>query len=307
MIADALRRIAHLDGVEVTSAPEEIPLRGYRTSARPAVQPDGTPAYHRRHDRGLVTVDSCLVAHPLVEELLTRSRFPGATQVVLRVGAGTGERLAWPDRRSGPATVPSGTALGPRAVIHEDVGGRRWRVTATSFFQSGPEAAEALIAAVGRAAGSVPQGSTILDLYAGVGLLGGALAAAAGAARLIAVESNDTAAADAAANLAFLDARVVTGEVAQACGIPLVAHSRPAVVIADPARTGLGPSASAAVAAIGAPVVVLVSCDPASFGRDARLLSAAGYRLTTVEVLDLFPGTVHIEAVARFVADRRAG
>src|SRR5580658_4354424 len=72
MITDALRRIAHLDGVEVTSAPGDIALRGYRTSARPAVQPDGSPAYHRRHGQGLVAVDSCLVTHPLLEELLTR-------------------------------------------------------------------------------------------------------------------------------------------------------------------------------------------------------------------------------------------
>jgi tRNA/tmRNA/rRNA uracil-C5-methylase (TrmA/RlmC/RlmD family) len=155
---------------------------------------------------------------------------------------------------------------------------------------------------VGRAAGAVPEGSTILDLYAGVGLLGGALAAGT-PARLVAVESNRAAAADATVNLADLDARVVTGEVAQACRTPLVAGCHPAVVIADPARTGLGPSSAAAIAAIGAPVVVLVSCDPASFGRDAGLLTDAGYRLAGVEVLDLFPGTVHIEAVSRFVAD----
>ena len=200
-----------------------------------------------------MTVDSCLVAHPLLEELLTQSRFPGASEVVLRVGARTGERLASPDRRSGSATVPAGTALGRRAVIHEEVAGRRWRVTATSFFQSGPEAAEALIAAVGRAAGAVPQGSTILDLYAGVGLLGGALAAATGAV-LIAVESNEAASADAAANLVDLDARVVTGEVAQACGIasgrpqpPGGGHrrsgpyrARPVVVVGHRRRRGAG-------------------------------------------------------------------
>jgi len=302
MITDALRRIAHLEGVEVTAAPATVPLRGYRTSARPAVQPDGRAAYRRRHGRGLVWVDSCLVTHPLLEELLTSSRFPGASEVVLRVGARTGERLASPDRRSGPATVPPGTALGRRARIHEEVDGRRWQMTATSFFQSGPEAAEALIAAVRRAAGALPHASTILDLYAGVGLLGGVMAASSGA-HLIAVESNAGASADAVANLADLDALVVTDEVAQACGSPVVARSRPGVVIADPARTGLGPSAAAAVAAIGAPVLVLVSCDPASFGRDAMLLTAAGYHLSSVEVLDLFPGTVHLEAVSRFVAD----
>jgi 23S rRNA (uracil1939-C5)-methyltransferase len=73
------------------------------------------------------------------------------------------------------------------------------------------------------------------------------------------------------------------------------------VVIADPARAGLGRPGAAVVTALRAPVVVLVSCDPAALGRDAGLLVSAGYRLEGVEVLDLFPHTFHVEAVSRFV------
>jgi tRNA/tmRNA/rRNA uracil-C5-methylase (TrmA/RlmC/RlmD family) len=77
-------------------------------------------------------------------------------------------------------------------------------------------------------------------------------------------------------------------------------EQEPAAVIADPARTGLGPEAADALAAAGAPTLVLVSCDPAALGRDTRLLEARGYRLERVRVLDLFPHTSHVEAVARF-------
>jgi 23S rRNA (uracil1939-C5)-methyltransferase len=55
--------------------------------------------------------------------------------------------------------------------------------------------------------------------------------------------------------------------------------------------------------ATGASIIVLVSCDPASLGRDARLLMEAGYRFEYCEVLDLFPHTHHVEAVSRFVRD----
>jgi 23S rRNA (uracil1939-C5)-methyltransferase len=75
-------------------------------------------------------------------------------------------------------------------------------------------------------------------------------------------------------------------------------------VIADPARTGLGPSAAAAVASLRAPVVVLVSCDPASLARDAALLDGHGYTLDRVEVVDAFPSTFHVETVSRFRAAR---
>jgi len=46
--------------------------------------------------------------------------------------------------------------------------------------------------------------------------------------------------------------------------------------------------------------MVVVSCDPASLARDAVLLAAAGYRLTSVALVDAFPHTFHVEVVARF-------
>jgi 23S rRNA (uracil1939-C5)-methyltransferase len=47
--------------------------------------------------------------------------------------------------------------------------------------------------------------------------------------------------------------------------------------------------------------VVLVSCDPAALGRDARLLAEAGYRHAGTTLVDLFPHTSHVEAVTGFV------
>ena len=53
--------------------------------------------------------------------------------------------------------------------------------------------------------------------------------------------------------------------------------------------------------------VVLVSCDPVAFARDARLLAGEGYRLAGCEVLDLFPQTHHVEVVSRFVKASSSG
>ena len=297
IVRDALRRIARLPDVEVTVAPPErgtVPERGYRTSLRLAVDRDGRPAYRRRHSNSPIAVDACLVAHPLLAELVTEGRFPGATEVGLRVGAATGERMAWADRTEGRARVPRGTRIGRGEAIHEVVAGRRWRVSGGSFFQSGPQAAEVLVASVLAAAG--PVAGTIVDLYCGGGLLGGSLAAAHPGSVLVGVESNAASAGDARVNLGDLDAEVVRREVA---AFP----PRPAdLVVADPARSGLGPGAAAATAALNAPTLVLVSCDPASLARDARILGPLGYRLESVEVLDLFPDTFHPEAVSRFRA-----
>ncbi len=77
-------------------------------------------------------------------------------------------------------------------------------------------------------------------------------------------------------------------------------------MIADPARSGLGVPGVTALERTGAGVLVLVSCDPASLGRDAKLLGRAGYRLEWSEVVDTFPQTTHVEAVSRFTRGRDA-
>jgi len=297
IVRDALRRIAHRPDVPVTvgGAVGEV---GYRTSVRLSVDRAGRPTYRRRRSHTELAVDSCLVSHPLLAELIVEGRFPGASEVGLRVGARTGERMAWTNGEATP-TLPLGTRYGHDAAIDELVGGRRWRISAGAFFQSGPGAAEMLVSSVLRAIGA--ERGTVVDLYAGGGLLGGSIAAAGGADRLVTVESNRAAVQDARTNLAEFGAEVIHADVASYAGNPAD------VVVADPARSGLGPAAARSAAALGATTLVLVSCDSASLARDAVLLTALGYALQAVEVLDLFPDTFHLETVSRFgkVEDRR--
>lgn len=294
VVVDALRRIAHVDAAVV--APEVVRVDAGRTTLRLAVV-DGRAGFRKRHGHDVVVVDDCLVAHPLIEDLLAHATFGRAEEVTLRAAVATGERLVIADPTADGVVAPDDVVVvsraEPFAAIREDVAGRRWQVSALSFFQPGPEAAEALVAAVRDAAGEAGSG-VVVDAYAGVGLLGGSLAPT----RLVAVESSPWAVTDAQVNLADLDAVVVEGEVALACGsLPVTSVD---LVVADPARPGLGPAASAALAGLGADRLVLVSCDPASFARDVGLLAGHGYRLVQTQVLDLFPHTFHVEAVSSF-------
>jgi 23S rRNA (uracil1939-C5)-methyltransferase len=174
------------------------------------------------------------------------------------------------------------------SAIHDVVAGKTWRVSARSFFQTSHAGAEALVAAVARRLGQ-SEGS-VLDLYSGVGLLGGG---AAGDRLRCAVESNPSSVDDARHNLGP-DVQVVQSRVERWSPTTF------STVIADPARRGLGKDGVSVLEGTSASRLVLVSCDPASLGRDTGLLAERGWVHEGSEVLDMFPDTSRIEVASSF-------
>ncbi|MGQ0616570.1 MAG: class I SAM-dependent RNA methyltransferase [Acidimicrobiia bacterium] len=303
IVADALRRIGRVGPPPIGLGPA-LPAFGFRTTVRCLIE-GGRAAFrhHRGHDP--VVAGRCLVAHPLIDELVADGRFDGCTEVTLRCGAATGDRLVVAEPGAAGVRVPADVVVvaggsADHATFHDVVAGRRWRISAGSFFQTRTDGAEALVGAVRAAVGAALTAQpTVVDLYAGVGLFAGTLGPALGAGRVVAVESNPAAAADAAHNLADLDATVVAADVRRWRPV------RADVVVADPPRSGLGAAGADIVAATGAGRVVLVSCDPASLGRDTALLAQRGFDLVGVSLVDLFPHTAHVETVASYAARAR--
>jgi 23S rRNA (uracil-5-)-methyltransferase RumA len=191
------------------------------------------------------------------------------------------------------------------------LGGLRFRVSSASFFQVNPSRAEALLAAVARAA-ALSGGETLLDLFCGTGALG--LCLASRARELHGWEASASAVADARANAAANGIRHATfhaGDLAKLGGAIGASVPKPDVVVVDPARAGLAPPLAAFLRRCSAARVVYVSCNPATQARDVKALCAAAapgsperpYRLRWVQPVDMFPHTAHIEAVALLTHD----
>jgi 23S rRNA (uracil1939-C5)-methyltransferase len=295
IVLDALRRTAKLEPPAIALGPDLDPF-GHRTTVRVAVR-DGRAGFRHLRSHDVVGVDACLVAHPLLDELIQHGHFGAAEEATLRAGVATGERLALldPDADDGVELPADVLVVGQhgRGAVHEVVAGRRWRISAKSFFQVRPDGAEALVTAVRAAVGDdLKDGGRLVDLYSGVGLFAGTLGERA--RHVVAVEASAPAARDARHNLRNVRAEVIEGDVTR--WRPVAAD----VVVADPSRAGLGRQAVERIARTGASVLALVSCDPAAFARDASLLAAAGYGLASVTLIDLFPHTPHVEIVSRF-------
>ena len=296
IVLDALRRIGRLASADVALG-QTLTETGYRTTVRMGVS-NGRAGFraHRSHD--LIDIDRCLVAHPLLADLIEDGRYGDAREVTLRCGVGTGERLALASPTARGVDVPADVVVvgqnevkrGRTARFHETISGRRFTVSATSFFQARPDGAEAILAAIRDAFVDDDEQGTFVDAYCGVGVFAGLLG---DDRKVVAVERNGPAVRDARDNLGTA-VRVDRAEVA--AWNPVPAH----VVVADPARPGLGGKAAARLAATGATRLILVSCDPASLGRDVAVLTDLGFAHCGSTLVDLFPHTPHVEVVTRF-------
>ncbi|SVB33527.1 uncharacterized protein METZ01_LOCUS186381 [marine metagenome] len=269
-----------------------------RTTVRAAVL-DGRAGYRMSGSHDVVIPESCQAVDPLAEQLLVDGRFGDATEVTIRVGNRTGERLVLVEGDPSDVSVPSDVlvvgvdelAAGRRAWIHEEAASRRWRVSARSFFQSRPAGVDALVEVVGGMVDDLGADGPMVDAYAGVGIFAGTI----GLNRaVVAIERSRDSLADARVNLTDGKVEIVEAAVERW-------RARPAaVVVADPAREGLGRAGVDVLMRTEPRMFVLVGCDPSSFARDAGLLAAAGLRLDRMTVVDMFPGTSHVETVGAF-------
>ncbi|MEO8404631.1 MAG: 23S rRNA (uracil-5-)-methyltransferase RumA, partial [Chitinophagaceae bacterium] len=94
-------------------------------------------------------------------------------------------------------------------------------------------------------------------------------------------------------------AEFFAGDVIDICNDEFFAlHGRPDVIITDPPRAGMHEKLTQKILDIAAPVVVYVSCNPATQARDLAILDQK-YEVTAIQPVDMFPHTLHIENVVQ--------
>lgn len=184
-----------------------------------------------------------------------------------------------------------------RDYLFERLGEVTYRLSLDAFFQTNTAAAEILYDTIGEAVGE--GGGTLLDLYCGIGSIGMHLGSRFD--RILGIEENAIAVDDARRNAADngVEGEWVEGRVEAL--LDRITDGEGVTLVVDPPRAGLHPKVAKRLAAASGDALVYVACRPASLGRDGAVLQEGGWSMTDLWVVDLFPQTGHIEAVARFV------
>jgi 23S rRNA (uracil1939-C5)-methyltransferase len=184
--------------------------------------------------------------------------------------------------------------------IEEDILGLKFRITPGSFFQTNSRQTENLYRTAIDLA-RITASDTVLDLYCGAGTIG--ICAASRAGEVIGIDIEDEAIESARINARIngLDnCHFYAGPVRKLMLSDELRDRRFDPVIVDPPRVGMHPKALNRLLDINPDKIIYISCNPATFARDARELADHGYTLGEVIPFDMFPHTMHIELVSHF-------
>ena len=185
--------------------------------------------------------------------------------------------------------------------IEEQLGEKVFRISTFSFFQTNTAAAKLLYDVVCDYA-ELNGHETVLDAYCGTGSIG--IYVADRAKQIVGIElvkeavwdARENAKSNGAENCTFL-----AGEMRDVLQmLPQSMNVKFDRVIVDPPRGGMDKKALRLLIGLRAPLLVYVSCNPATLSRDAVTLSEAGYCIEDVQPVDMFPHTYHVESVIKF-------
>ncbi len=303
ILREELRRLGKIEPPEEIGVVAAEPF-GYRNRAQFHIE-NGRLGYRELRSHKLCAIDQCPISSPRINELigilngmLRDRRWPRFVRSIeaftdedrVQINVLETERPVARRFFEWCAESIPGLVDGPI-----DYAGQ-FRVSGNSFFQVNRFLLERLV----ETAVDGAQGESALDLYAGVGLF--SLALARRFHQVTAVESGAAAVRDLQFNAERAELRNIRAEQRTTENFLASLERAPDFMLLDPPRAGLGKTVVRRLAELRPREMSVVACDPATLARDLAALTAAGYTITRMALVDLFPQTYHLETVVRLAA-----
>lgn len=185
-----------------------------------------------------------------------------------------------------------------RSYIEDQLLGKTYRISSKSFYQVNTEQTEKLYQTAIEFA-ALQKEDTVIDAYSGIGTIG--LSLADKVKEVYGMELVPEAIEDAQFNALTNKIENAHYEVGKAETVMKKWQDKgvkPSVIVVDPPRKGLDARFIALAIDMAPAKLVYISCNPATFARDAKLFAESGYEVKKVQPVDLFPQTHHVELVA---------
>jgi tRNA/tmRNA/rRNA uracil-C5-methylase (TrmA/RlmC/RlmD family) len=301
LVMEQLQRIARIDvPIEVAGVGDATGL-GSRTRVRYAIDAKARLSMRKYRSHETVEVDRCRLAVEEIQNADT-SRTPlvpgNDLQVLFVPGQDPDEPILL--EISGDEVQRIDAPSAPFDRLGVQVGGFSYVFSPTSFWQIHRRAPELLVDDVMARLDAQP-GSRVLDLYCGVGLFTQPLAHRVGpSGSVTGVDVSESAIDDARQNLAGMPWVELHAALISPRTVRAISDGTTHVVI-DPPRSGCAKGVLELLTQERTiEQIVMVSCDPSTFARDAKILMNAGWEYHDVRVFDLFEMTEHVELVASF-------
>ena len=297
-VSAALAKYDELRDLPVSDTIPSPEVFGYRNHARFTARREGSLGFVNRITRRFVDVDSCMIMDPGINDTLgeLQGKSQETSQLSIRYGTRTSDVLVQPKLDNPDISIETG-----QTHYRERVLGREFRIASPSFFQVNTAQAEKLVLLVRDRLG-LTGAETLVDAYAGVGTF--AVLLARYAKRVIAIEESEAAVKDAESNsLGIPNVEFREGKTEDELA---KLSERPDALIVDPPRAGCQPPALESIARLAPDRTVYVSCEPETLARDLHALVQGGLTVESVEPVDMFPQTYHVECVATLTSGNRS-
>lgn len=184
-----------------------------------------------------------------------------------------------------------------KGYIEDTLCGKKFKISAKSFYQVNPVQTEILYRTAIEFAG-LTKNDRVLDCYCGTGTIG--IIASDYCKEVIGVELNESAVADAEKNAAqngCTNISFINGDSGKFMERMALSGEKADVVFTDPPRTGSDRRFLESLAKLAPKRVVYISCGIESLERDLLLLRKLGYEVRKIQPVDMFPHTKHCEVV----------
>ncbi|MFL2763774.1 MAG: class I SAM-dependent RNA methyltransferase [Dehalococcoidia bacterium] len=261
----------------------------YRNHARFTIRDKGSIGFINRISRRFIKIENCQLMNNWINKTISQlqNKVQETSQMSIRYGTNSNDWLIQPKLNSNQINLPTG-----QSHYTEKLFDKTFRIGSPSFFQVNTTQAEKLISLVISKLNT--NTNLIIDAYAGVGTF--AITLSEFAKNIIAIEESKSALKDAIENINNIEnIEFIQGKTED---ILASLDLQVDTLILDPPRAGCHVDTLKGIINNPPEKIIYVSCDPKTLMRDLELLTQSNFKLISLDPIDMFPQTHHVECVA---------